>query len=176
MEFRANLLSFHQHSRFARGLPFRSEVLFCNCLVFQGLVLSRDHRRSLDYLLSCFIFINILGLERGFSQTCSAPPAINPNGRTGSRVMLIRLFQQAPICCGRPWRGGLEGSARFASPYRSWTCALSQAPARFGTPRSVACADYGERRIHQDRPGASDGPRNSSKVFGNAGRGMPIYY
>ncbi len=48
-------------------------------------------------------------------------------------LMLIRLFQQAPICWGQSWLGGLGSSACPASPYRSWTCARSRDRARFGT-------------------------------------------
>ena len=58
---------------------------------------------------------------------------LNPPGGI-SPLVLIRLFQQAPICWGESWLGGLERSACFASPYRSWTCARSRDRARFGTP------------------------------------------
>ena len=46
-----------------------------------------------------------------------------------SRLMLIRLFQQTPICCGRVWKGGPKGALWAAG-----ACEL-----RYATHTTNAC-------------------------------------
>src|SRR6266446_2650659 len=55
----------------------------------------------------------------------------------------------------------LEDPRRPVSAHKMWVCARFQGRARFGTQPWVACADCGERRIHQDKPGVDRGlPRD----------------
>src|SRR5258708_7535265 len=75
------------------------------------------------------------------------------------------------------WLNGLEGLCRPVSADMRSACARSRNRAGSGTRPWVACADYGERRIHQDKPEADRGSRRDrfrSAIAGDCQwRGLP---
>jgi len=77
----------------------------------------------------------------------------------------IRLFQQAPICCGRLWLGDWN----FASSYLVIRRGLAPGPeSQKGSERRIGCLRrlWRKRRIHTGKAWTDRGPR---KAFGKAG-------
>jgi hypothetical protein len=81
MKFLANTLCFHQHSRFANGLPFFSlspPGIFDNHPIFKGLLLCQGGSPFSRFFANPLIFHQHSRIAKGFPDLFSTPPAFDP--------------------------------------------------------------------------------------------------